>query len=744
MNIANLLNKRATSAAGADPACASADAAMQVDGLIWLGRRLPALLDSPQRLGRRGEAELREEGVGDASLGALARAFGKMLARVGLRAGTGRTAPDEQRLPMVALHPEAGVTLVYARAADGAWLVERPEGRDRIEAWPEGAAFFQVELTPLAERTGSAKAMFDELMTRDRLWIPLAALASTLASLLVLGTSFYSMQVYDRVIGQGGESTLFVLTAGVGLAILIELALKLARSAIMDRAVTRIDIEAATRVYDRLARVRLDQFPPNVGTLAAQVRGFETVRAYNVARAVYLWTDAPFALLFLAGIMVIGGPLLGLVPLAFLLLAIGGGLAIRRGILRHSAEGTLVGNRRQGMLVETVHGIEGVKAFGARWTMQARWNDLSRRSATETIEVKRLNEHAAHLTGLVQQLSYVGIVATGAYLAVAHHALTSGAIIACSILSGRALAPASTLPGLLVQWANAQVALESLDRLFALDLDNQDVVHPIVPDTVRGRFDVKDLAFAWPGMTSSIEIAALRIAAGEKVGVLGMVGAGKSTLLKLLAGAVRPRDGLVMLDGVDIQQICADRRAEAIGYLPQVSRLVSGTLRDNLTLGLPHVGDDVILEAAGRTGLIDHILARPQGLDLPIAEGGEGVSRGQKQLIGLTRVLIGRPDLWLLDEPTASMDDATEEKCLRALQGAIGADQTLVLVTHKLRLLELVDRLIVVTPRGIVLDGPRDAVLARLQQGNATAPAAPRVVSAVRTGAPTSSQESAA
>lgn len=706
------------------------------DPLVWVGRRLSLLIDGANRLGRRAEAELEGLVAAEQSEQTLSTAFGHLLGLLGLEASALRAAPDEGRLPMIAIHPEFGYAIVVDGSPDGGWTVEFPNGRMRVGAWPANTGFLSVRrAAQTSPRSRTARTLFHSLLARDRMWLPLSALASTLASILVIGTSFYSMQVYDRVIGQGGQATLIVLTVGVIISIAIEFALKLARSAIVDRATTRIDVDAAIKVFDRLTRVRLDQFPPNVGTLAAQVRGFETVRAFDVAKSIYLWTDLPFAILFLVGIAIIGGPPIAMVPLAFFAIALAGGLVIRRRILRHADRSTLVGNKRQGLLVEAVQGVEVVKAFGARWTLQARWNELSRAGAAENLEIKRLNDLATHLTGVVQQLSYTGIVAVGAYFAVVEHTLTVGAIIACSILSGRALAPAGMIPGLLVQWANAQVALESLEKLYALEAENDAVQAPIVPETVRGRIDVKDLAFAWPGMTMSLEMKSLRIAPGEKIGVLGMVGAGKSTLLKLINGSVKAREGLVLLDGLDVQQICAERRAETIGYLPQVSRLVSGTLRDNLTIGLPFTSDDEILRAAQLTGLADHILARPKGLDLPIQEGGEGLSRGQKQLIGLTRVILGRPELWLLDEPTASMDDATEERCLQALRQSVGAEQTLILVTHKLRLLDLVDRLLVITPRGIALDGPRDAVLARLQQQQqqqAASASAANVVSAVR------------
>lgn len=387
-----------------------------MEPLVWLGRRLATLIDGASRPGRRAEAELRGLISAEPTPQALSTALAQLLKLLGLEASTVRSAPDEGRLPMIAIQPDFGYAIVVDGAADLGWTAEFVDGRRRVAAWPPETVFVTASRPAEAlPPTRTARTLFRSLLARDRMWLPLSALASTLASVLVIGTSLYSMQVYDRVIGQGGESTLIVLTIGVAISIAIEFALKLARSAIVDRATTRIDIDAAVKVFDRLTRVRLDQFPPNVGTLAAQVRGFETVRAFDVARAIYLWTDLPFALLFLVGIAIIGGPAIAVVPLIFFAVALAGGLVIRRRILRHADRSTLVGNKRPGLLVEAVQGVEVVKAFGARWTLQARWNELSRAGAIENLEIKRLNDLATHLTGVVQQLSYTGIVAVGAY-----------------------------------------------------------------------------------------------------------------------------------------------------------------------------------------------------------------------------------------------------------------------------------------------------------------------------------------
>ncbi|BBC73858.1 conserved hypothetical protein [Altererythrobacter sp. B11] len=696
------------------------------DGVIWLGGRLATAMECQggltRRDGRRVRAMLKATGPGEESRVA-ARAALSLCETLRLRLSRWRRQPDEADLPMIALVPGAGYRFVANRRADGTWLCEGPNGRERMQDWPEGTMFAGVTRRADVSHQRTARAVFDEIMHVDRHWVVMAALASTLGSILVLATSLYSMQVYDRVIGQGGVSTLIVLTIGTAIAISIEFALKLARSSIVDKAVHRIDLEAAQSIFQRMLTTRLDQYPASVGTFAAQVRGYEGVRAFVVARKLYLFTDVPFALFFLAIIFLIGGPYVAAVPAVAFVVAVAAGLRSRSAIEAHSARENLVGNQRYGLLVEAIQGAEFLKASGGEWQLRNRWNDLSRRTADEMTEIRHLNEKAGYISGLIQQISYVSMVATGAYLAATTTSLTVGAIIACSIVSGRVLTPVNAIPGLLVQGANAKVALENLERLYASEQDNDGIEAPLVPESVQGRIEVANLEFAWASQPVPLKLPALTIAPGERVGILGAVGSGKSTLLKLLAGLVKPERGHVLLDGLDLQHVAGERRAELIGYLPQQARMISGTLRDNLTMGLPYVSDDEIVAAVQATGLAGFLAGRPEGVHMRIAEGGSGLSGGQRQLVGLTRLLLARPQLWLLDEPTSSMDDGTEERCLAALRAAVQPGQTLVLVTHKLRLLELIDRLIVLTPQGVALDGPRDAVIERLRQGSPAQPA---------------------
>lgn len=682
----------------------------------WLADRLRAIVSCRGRLSRQGRAEIASALEQQSGALAAARGVSLLCRQLGVRASRWYSSPAKRDLPMIAVLPGGESCLVYDVTAGGAWLAENARRRQRYDIWPDGTSFLSLRAAQPTEEALSAWRLFRIIFKKDRAWLFWAAGAALLASSLALATSLYSMQIYDRVIPGGGMETLYVLTGGVMIAIVIEFAIKLSRAVIVNRSIRDIDEQYAIEVFARLLRIRLDQFPASVGNLAQQVRGFEAVRGFATSMAIYLVADAPYALFFLAVIYLLAGPVVAAVPAVAALVAVAAGLYFRNAVREHAQQETVVGNRRHGLLVEAIHGFEMIKGFAGGWWMQGRWNDLSGKTIDETIEIKHISELSGFIGGAIQQLSYVGLVATASWLAVVEQNLTVGSIIACSIISGRILTPVNMLPGLLVQWGHAQIALKNLEGLFALECDNQGQDVPLSPATIRGEYHLENVEFAYPGQPSGLAIERLHVTTGEKVAVLGTIGAGKSTLLKLMAGLCHPERGQVLLDGMDIQQIAADRRCEIVGYLPQQVRLFGGSLYENLVLGLPNISEEEIQAAAEVTGLSRLIASRSDGLGLKISEGGEGISGGQKQLVALTRLMLASPALWLLDEPTSGMDDNTEGRCIEALRRSVLPDQTLVLITHRLRLLSLVQRIVVLTPNGIVLDGPRDDVLAQIRK----------------------------
>jgi len=624
------------------------------------------------------------------------------------------TDPTPADLPFVGWQADQGWFLLQGRGADGGWRGETPEGAPLSLASLEHA-----ECLLLPRRAENATAtpralglVGRALLARKNIFLE-AVLATGLVNLLTLATSLYSMQIFDRVIPNQGFQTLWVLTVGVALAVGLEFILKLVRAHMVDRTCNAIDHELSEWFFGRMLGIRMEARPASVGTLAAQVKGFEMVRGVLASTSLFVLADVPFALFFILVIFLVGG-WVALVPLIALPIALTAGLMFQHVIQKHTRENLSGNNRKAGLLVEAVDGAESLKANSAEWKLQGRWNALVAETGASDQQIRTYSALAQNLTVALQQFSYVALIATGAWL-VTQNLLTMGGLLACSIISNRALMPIVQLPGVMVQWAHAKAAIEGLDKIIALPSEADDARHTLTPQSLEGAIRFERVRFTY-GMAKrlALEVERLEIRPGERIGLIGPIGSGKSTLLKLASGLYRPNEGKVFLSGMDMAMLTPAALRETVGYLPQEARLFSGTLRDNLLLGLPDPGDEAILEAARKSGLIDLIAGQPKGLGLEITEGGRGVSGGQKQLIALTRMLLAKPKTWLLDEPTGSMDADSEARVVALLQAVLGAQESAIVATHKTALLSLFTRLLVVQNGRIVVDGPRDEVMAKL------------------------------
>lgn len=655
---------------------------------------------------------------------------GEMLRRVAEAMGLGavRRLPqlDPVALPWIGHDPALGWWVAIDRLPHGAWLVEHGQGRTELSEQAVQASSFWLNLQPKSAGSGPTR-FADSLRLALKAQRPVlveAVLATVFISLLALATSLFSMQVYDRVIPTRSEHTLIILALGVVLSVLIELAMKLARARAMDAVVMGIDARLSRQVFERLLGIRVDQLPASVGSLAGQLRGYEQVRSFYTASTLFTLVDLPMGLVFVLIIAWIGSPAVALVPVAFAVLAVLTGWLTRRRVIQLAADGARASNLKTGLLVEAVEGVETIKAGAGGWKFLARWIDVNASSIRHDSALRKTAENSGHISGALQQLSYAGLVAVGAWVVMQGH-MSMGALIACSILGGRVLAPVMAIPGLLVQQAHASAAADGLEKLYALPGDNEGVERPLTPSRVAGGYQLNDVVFAYPNSPAALRVPQWQLAPGERVGVVGPVGSGKSTLLRLLTGLYQPQQGRVLLDGLDMGHISRQVISREVGYLQQDHRLFAGNLRENLLVGLPDPGDQALHEALKRSGLIRLVASHPRGLELPIFEGGKGLSGGQRQLVAFTRLLLARPSICLLDEPTASMDEEQERRCLGVLSELLTPQTTLVVVTHKPSVLPLVQRLVVVAGGSIVLDGPRDEVLARLQR-NALAGAAPQ------------------
>lgn len=622
--------------------------------------------------------------------------------------------PVPSDLPFVMYKSGTGWVLIRTHGADGAWHGESVDGMA-----VSLSSFDDAECISLPHRSGvdrsaptAMRLVLNAMWARKGAFID-AMLATVLVNMLSLATSLYSMQVFDRVIPNQGFETLWVLTVGVVLSIGLEFLLKQVRSYTVDKTSNAIDHQLSEWFFNRMLGIRMEARPASVGTLASQIKGFEMVRGVLASTSFFVVADVPFAIFFLLVIALVGGWVV-MVPLVALPIALTTGLMFQSAIQRHTRENLSASNRKAGLLVEAVDGAEAFKANRAEWQMQSRWNRLVAETTHADQSIRKYTSLSQNTTVGFQQLSYIALMAVGAYL-VTENQLTMGALLACSIIGNRAMMPVVQLPGVMVQWALARAAIEGLDQVINLPNEADDAHRVLMPHSLEGSLRFERVRFAYgTAKRMALEIERLEIRPGERVGLIGAIGSGKSTLLKLASGMYRPAEGKAFLGGIDMALLAPLVVRENIGYLPQEVRLFSGTLRDNLLMGLPDPGDDAILEATQRTGLIELVMGQPNGLALEITEGGRGVSGGQKQLIALTRLLLAHPKVWLLDEPTGAMDSVSEARVVGLLQDLTAKGATLVVTTHKTALLPLLDRLIVLQGGRILLDGPRDAVLAKL------------------------------
>lgn len=713
------------------PTSSSTDALMLDDAaLSSLLSRLAALLGQAVPAHRFGMLEHSADGVELAQLPRQQKAIEMWKARFG-------TAPmrvlradqlDPGCFPLLWLAADGqDLRLVRGRLSHGACATETADGLAQTldAASVASGTLLQLRTDPQEYAAGNADAPrsatdWFAIATRKQRRIFIEAVFATfMISAIGLVSAVYTMQVYDRVVPTKGYATLWVLTIGALLAVVLEFTLKQVRAYMTDRASKAIDQELSGVFFGKALDIRMDARPNTVGTFASQIRQFESVRNFMTSSALFILADAPFALLFIGVIALIAGPV-AIVPLVMVPVALLTGLYFRQPIERLTGENMAESNRKNGLLIEAVDGIESVKAAGGEWKMHDRYSRLTATIALSELKLKTLTARATNLAQAIQQFNYLGMIVVGAY-AISTGQLTMGGLIACSIISGRALGPLAQIPQLIVQWQLAKTALKSLDAIMAMPSDRSGQDRLLVPDSCSGRLHMDKAVFAYRADQTTLEVAALSIAPGERIAVLGAVGSGKSTLIKMLSGLYQPKTGSIMLDGIDMTQLAPEFVREHIGYLPQDVRLFNGTLRDNLTLGLPAPNDSLVLRAARLTGLDQVIQNHPKGLGLEINEGGRGLSGGQRQLVGLTRLLLAQPRIMLLDEPTASMDTQLEARVMKHLFEDIAANSVLVVVTHKVGLLPHVDRIIVVDKGRIVADGPRDQILARMRQPQAVA-----------------------
>lgn len=546
--------------------------------------------------------------------------------------------------------------------------------------------------------------------------------ASLMANILALATVLFSMNVYDRVIPAQSIPTLWVLAGGVLLAAIFEFSIRVARIYLSDIIGKRADLKISDRVFGHALRIKNKERPKSTGTFISQIRELEGVRELVTSTTISAVADLPFFLLFLGIFLLIGGDLFW-VMLAVVPLMILPGILIQKPLAKLAAEGMREGAIRNATLVEAVQGIEDIKLLRAEARFQNQWNHMNEVSAEISMRQRKLVGVVGAWTQKVQGLTFAIVVLVGCF-AVMKGDMTTGALVACSILSSRMLGPIAQISGVLGRLQQAKVAKTSLDELMKKPVDQAEHAHLIHRTALHGQYELSQTLFKYAedDAQATLAIQKLEIRAGEKIAILGRNGAGKSTLLQLLAGMQEPVQGKIKLDGVDLGLIDpADVRRD-MGLLNQNAHLFFGTVRENLKLGAPLATDQDILTVLKMTGALDFVLAKKEGLDHQVLEGGAGFSGGQRQALLLSRLLLRQPNIVLLDEPTAALDDVTEKQLIDHLHTWLG-QKTLVIATHRRAVLELVDRIIVLQDGKIVMDGSKQQILQQSVSNQAEATA---------------------
>lgn len=629
------------------------------------------------------------------------------------------------RLPLVVLLDDEQVVVIEQVGKDGEVGVcfARDQGLKNTMTWEELTQHAVMALIVRPARAVTDSRVDDYIKPYERNWFRkivlndikpygYVMLASLVANILALAGILFSRQVYDRVIPAESLPTLYVLFSGVVIAMLFDFVLRITRVKITDLLGKIADIRISDRVFGHALRIRNSERPRSTGTFISQLRELEQVRELLTSSTVTAFADLPFFLLFCIVLWFIAGPLT-LVPLCALLLLLLPGILVQPRLRELANESMREASLRNAMLVESVQGMEDIKFLQAEQRFQQQWNYFNAVTADVNLRLRFIANTLGVWTQILQNAVFACMVLFGAPM-VMEGDLSVGSMVAASILASRMMAPMAQFSQLMSKWQQSKVALSSLNQIMERRVDHPENERKVHKPHLRGHFCLTDALFNYPETkTPALQVKRLEIQPGERIAILGRNGAGKSTLLQALSGMLEPSAGEVIIDGVSLAHIDpADLRRD-LGLLTQNARLFHGTIRENLTLGSPDASDEDIYAALELTGARELIHKLSEGLDHMIQEGGLGLSGGQRQSLLLSRLLVRRPEMVLLDEPTASMDEATEKRFIQSLDQWLG-DKTMIVATHRMPILSLVNRIIVIDGGTVVVDDKKDNVLSLL------------------------------
>ncbi len=542
-----------------------------------------------------------------------------------------------------------------------------------------------------------------------------AALINVFATVMPL----FMMVVYDRVVPNRAFDTLWVLVVGVAATLTFDFVLRTLRGVFLERVGRNLDRKLSSRIFEHLLAIRMASGPQSSGAMASRVQHFETVREFFTTATLAAIVDLPFILLFLAVISLIGGPIVA-VPAVMIPAVIVVSLCCQAPMRRAIAASYRENQQKDATLVEAINSLDLIKISGAEGRLQRDWDGYISAASASGMKSRIWSSVALNFAVVAASVATIGVLAWGVYRA-ADGLMTTGAMVAASMLTGRAMAPVAQIAGIVVRFSQTWVALRGINQLMRLPSERPRGKVFLRRPKIEGAIEFRDVTFRYPGQSiKALDGVSFRIGAGERVGLVGRIGSGKTTLERLVVALFEPDSGAVLIDGIDIRQIDpADLRA-SIGCVLQDARLMFGSIKDNITLGAPYVDEQSVLNAATVAGVDQFVKGHPHGYDLQVGEGGKAMSGGQRQSVAIARALLMDPPILVLDEPTSSMDNSTETAFKNQLTKTL-TGKTLLLVTHRNSMLSLVDRLIVMDGGKVVADGPKSSVLEALVGGRVRA-----------------------
>lgn len=612
------------------------------------------------------------------------------------------------------IHPQAKFLVQFPESPDE----KRVYTLEELKPLYTGYAFFVRPVARADERAGSAVIN----TAQDWFWGSLKSnwkiyqeviVATVMINVFALASTLYIMNVYDRVIPNSAYETLWVLSLGALIVYTFDFIMKNMRSYFLDVAGRKADVKISAKLFEQLLGMTLAARPASAGVLASNMREFETIRDFFTSATMTAVVDVPFALFFIIIIAIIAGPL-AIVPLVAIPIVMAAGWWLQGPMQRIIKQSMHESALKNALLFEVITGLETIKTQASEGHVQRRWEELVEKGSRTAVRSRKVASFALNFSMYIQQITTIAVVIAGVYM-ISNAMLTQGALVASVILVGRALGPISQVAGLLTRYNQSKEALHQLQELMKRPVERPADKHFISMPRVHGKVEFRDVTFKYPGQTHpALQHFNLTVEPGEHIGIIGAVGSGKTTIERLLLNLYQPETGAVLLDGTDVRQMEPGDLRRNIGAVQQSPNLFYGSVRENITMGHETAPDRAVLRAAELSGVMEFLRDSEKGLDTQVGERGEALSGGQRQAVAIARALLYDPPVMILDEPTASMDPASENRLLRRL-AVLTQGKTTILITHKGSMLQLVDKLILVDRGRLIAYGPKDEVIRKLQ-----------------------------